>query len=141
VPLRDKLARPASTHRLIRENPSWGYRRIHGEFLALGVKVAVSTVWQILTDAGIDPTPERVTSTWGQFLPSQGRRPVGLRLSSKRLRSLGLGCMCWLPSNTPNAEFGSSAMPLLRDLIPKSLAISATDLSPAPLRAAPIRSI
>jgi transposase InsO family protein len=57
--------------RLVKENPSWGYRRIHGELLVLGVKVAASTVWQILTDAGIDPTPERVSSTWGQFLRSQ----------------------------------------------------------------------
>jgi transposase len=41
--------------RLARENSSWGYRRIHGELLVLGVKVAASTVWEILHDAGIDP--------------------------------------------------------------------------------------
>ncbi|MFC0112159.1 integrase core domain-containing protein [Kibdelosporangium aridum] len=57
--------------RLAKENPSWGYRRIHGELLVLGVKVAASTVWQILTDAGIEPRPERVSSTWVQFLRSQ----------------------------------------------------------------------
>jgi hypothetical protein len=34
--------------RLVRENPQWGYRRVHGELLVLGVKVAVSPVWQIL---------------------------------------------------------------------------------------------
>jgi len=34
--------------RLTRENPSWGYRRIHGELAALGIKVAPSTVWEIL---------------------------------------------------------------------------------------------
>jgi putative transposase len=57
--------------RLAKENPNWGYRRIHGELLVLGIKVAASTVWQILTDAGIDPAPERASSTWAQFLRSQ----------------------------------------------------------------------
>ncbi|MBP2329506.1 transposase [Kibdelosporangium banguiense] len=57
--------------RLAKENPNWGYRRIHGELLALGLQVAASTVWQILNDAGIDPAPERATSTWAQFLRSQ----------------------------------------------------------------------
>jgi putative transposase len=57
--------------RLVKENPSWGYRRIHGELVVLGIKVAASTVWQILTDAGIDPAPERASSTWAQFLRSQ----------------------------------------------------------------------
>ena len=57
--------------RLARENPCWGYRRIHGELLVLGIKVAASTVWQILHDAGIDPAPERTTTTWASFLRSQ----------------------------------------------------------------------
>jgi putative transposase len=56
--------------RLAKENTSWGYRRIHGELLVLGIKVAASTVWRILTDAGIDPAPERASSTWAQFLRS-----------------------------------------------------------------------
>ena len=50
--------------RLARENSSWGYRRIHGELLVLGVRVAASTVWEILQDAGIDPAPERTSTTW-----------------------------------------------------------------------------
>jgi putative transposase len=57
--------------RLARENPSWGYRRVHGELLVLGVKVAASTVWEILKDAGIDPAPKRTGSTWAGFLRSQ----------------------------------------------------------------------
>jgi hypothetical protein len=59
--------------RLARENSSWGYRRIHGELLVLGIKVAASTVWQILTDAGIDPAPERTSDGWATFLRSQAQ--------------------------------------------------------------------
>ncbi|XVS61836.1 integrase core domain-containing protein [Actinosynnema sp. CA-299493] len=57
--------------RLARENPTWGYRRIHGELLVLGVKVAASTVRQILKDTGIDPTLERTSTTWPALLRSQ----------------------------------------------------------------------
>jgi transposase InsO family protein len=57
--------------RLARENNGWGYRRIHGELLVLGVKVAASTVWEILKDAGIDPAPQRTSDSWAAFLRSQ----------------------------------------------------------------------
>jgi putative transposase len=57
--------------RLARENSSWGYRRIHGELLVPGVKVAPSTVWEILKEAGIDPAPQRTSTSWSTFLRSQ----------------------------------------------------------------------
>jgi transposase len=62
--------------RLARENPGWGYRRIHGELLVLGIKVAASTVWEILHRAGIDPAPERTTATWAGSLRSQAGAPL-----------------------------------------------------------------
>jgi putative transposase len=67
--------------RLAKENPSWGYRRIHGELLVLGVKVAASTVWQILTDAGMTPRPN-------------ARPARGPNFSVHKLRS------CW-PATSP----------------------------------------
>ena len=57
--------------RLAAENPTWGYRRIHGELAGLGHRLAASTVWQILKNAGIDPAPTRSEVTWSQFLRSQ----------------------------------------------------------------------
>jgi transposase InsO family protein len=57
--------------RLARENPGWGYRRIHGELLVLGIKVAASTVWEVLQQARIDPAPQRTSTTWASFLRSQ----------------------------------------------------------------------
>ena len=57
--------------RLAKENPLWGYRRIHGELTKLGLAVAPSTVWEILHAAGIDPAPRRSGPTWRQFLHAQ----------------------------------------------------------------------
>ena len=57
--------------RLAAENPSWGYRRIHGELALPGIKIAPSTVWEILKTDGVDPAPQRTTVTRAGFLRSQ----------------------------------------------------------------------
>ena len=76
--MRGRTGRPATRRnikavvlRLARENPGWGYRRIHGELAGLGVKVAASTVWEILRVSGIDPGRRQTGLTWSQFLHSQ----------------------------------------------------------------------
>ncbi len=57
--------------RLARENPRWGCRRIQGELARLRHRIGVSTVWKILTSAGVDPAPRRGGPTWREFLTSQ----------------------------------------------------------------------
>jgi putative transposase len=57
--------------RLARENPTWGYRRIHGELTQLGITIAASTIWAILKNAGIDPAPGRNSESWTTFLRNQ----------------------------------------------------------------------
>ncbi|WP_446220123.1 integrase core domain-containing protein [Micromonospora sp. IBHARD004] len=59
--------------RLARENPTWGHRRVQGELLRLGYRVAPSTVWTVLTAAGVDPAPRRGGPAWTEFLTAQAR--------------------------------------------------------------------
>jgi hypothetical protein len=81
--MRGKTGRPAARRttrapvlRLAREKPGCGYRRIHGELAGLGVKVAASTVWKIVKDAGIGPAPRRTGPGWSLFLRSQAEAIV-----------------------------------------------------------------
>ena len=57
--------------RLARENPTSGYRRVHGELAQLGITIAASTAWAVLKNAGFDPAPGRSSQTWTTFLRSQ----------------------------------------------------------------------
>jgi putative transposase len=57
--------------RLAAENPSWGYKRIHGELAGLGFTLSPSTVWNILRRHGIDPAPRQARLSWREFLRQQ----------------------------------------------------------------------
>ncbi len=78
-PTLDHPARPARSTRHPRRrprpgtplghgNPTWGYRRIHGELAGLGYQIGASTIWKILDSAGIDPSPRRAAPSWTEFL-------------------------------------------------------------------------
>jgi putative transposase len=56
--------------RLARENPGWGYSRIHGELGKLGVTVGRSTIRDVLKRQRVPPAPQRrrTGSTWRSFL-------------------------------------------------------------------------
>jgi hypothetical protein len=57
--------------RFARENPRWGYPRIAGELLKLGLRISPSTVRRILLAAGLEPAPRRVGPSWRGFLHQQ----------------------------------------------------------------------
>jgi len=57
--------------RLGRENPRWGYQRIRGNLLKLGIRVSATTVRTILRRSGLDPAPRRTGPTWTESLWSQ----------------------------------------------------------------------
>ena len=63
--------------RMARENPRWGYRRIHGELVGLGHTVAASTVWTIMKTADLIPRPPTVRAN---------RAPVPVRPSPRHPR-------------------------------------------------------
>src|SRR5262245_3244717 len=114
--------------RLAAENPNWGYRRVHGELLVLGVNVAPSTVWGMLRAAGVDPRPDRAATTWAEFLRSQAEALLaadfieavtltGARIyilaviehASRRIRILGV-------TAHPTAAWTQAARNLVMDL-------------------------
>jgi putative transposase len=57
--------------RLAKENPRWGYQRVQGELLRLGVRVSASAIRCTLRRHGLDPAPRRAAATWQAFLRQQ----------------------------------------------------------------------
>jgi putative transposase len=53
------------------QNPRWGYPRIAGELLKLGLRISPSTVRRILLATRLEPAPRRSGPTWRQFLRQQ----------------------------------------------------------------------
>ncbi len=57
--------------RLAVENPTWGYKRIQGELVALAMPLSASSVWNVLHRQRIEPAPRRASVSWREFLRQQ----------------------------------------------------------------------
>jgi putative transposase len=59
--------------RMAKENSRWGYLRIRGELLKLGVRVSATAIRTILRGHGLGPAPRRSGPSWSEFLRSQAQ--------------------------------------------------------------------
>jgi hypothetical protein len=100
--------------RMAKENPTWGYQRIRGELLRLGVQVSATAIRTTLRRHRLDPAPRRAATSWQAFLRRQaagsgrGRRVRGSVLPRPPI------------ANLPWARLGSGGDRVLNgiDLLP-----------------------
>ncbi|HKF17350.1 MAG TPA: IS3 family transposase [Candidatus Dormibacteraeota bacterium] len=64
----DRRARRETIVRLAEENPRWGYRRIQGELLKLGMRCSHLTVVRVLRRHRLGPAPRRCQRSWRSFV-------------------------------------------------------------------------
>ena len=72
-PPADQAGHPRLVLRLARENPAWGYRRVHGELTRLGYQVSEATVRRILRARRPRPAPPNAGTSWRTFLRTQAQ--------------------------------------------------------------------
>jgi len=101
--------------RMAKENPRWGYLRIRGELLKLGVRVSATAIRKVLRRHGLRPAPRRSGPSWSEFLSSQAHGILAVDFFTAEttwLRTL----YCCSPSSSGHAASMCSASPGTRTL-------------------------
>jgi hypothetical protein len=125
-----KLVIPTAT-----ENPTWGHRRVQGEFIRLGHPIAASTVWQILQAAGIRRRGRGDRARRYQHLgaESPGRREHALSLPIAQRVSITPGAACPRACRSPSSAChpGCEAHPIQGGTRRPGAALYCSDIRPA----------
>jgi hypothetical protein len=83
-----QIARIRPAHRVFaphaRDNPRWGYMRIRGELLKLGINVSATTIATVLRVWRLGPAPRRIAPSWSEFLRAQAQSMLDAGLSWER---------------------------------------------------------
>ena len=84
--------------RMAKENPTWGYTRLRGALDHLGHEVGRGTIQRILSDAGLEPAPERgKRGAWAAFLKAHAGQIAAMDFFSVEVVTLqGLVRYCVL---------------------------------------------
>jgi putative transposase len=93
--------------RLGRENPRWGYQRIRGELLKLGVKVSATTIASVLPRHGLGPAPRR-GPTWREFLRQQAAGILACDFLTVETTLKTLYVLVWIELGTRRVHLGGA---------------------------------
>jgi hypothetical protein len=101
--------------RMARENPRWGYMRIQGELLKLGINVSATTVATVLRVSGLGPAPRRIGPSWSEFLRAQAQSMLGAGLPSEPAGGLERNVSARSAPTSEGAAYGVEAEELSTD--------------------------
>ena len=114
--------------RMARENSTWGYLRIRGELLKLGISVSATSIRTVLRRERLGPAPRRSGPSWREFLRAQAHGIMafdfftvetawlrtmyvlfGIELGSRRVHVLGVSRnpdSAWVTQQARNLAVG-----------------------------------
>ena len=119
---------------LARENPTWGYRRVHGELASSRTRSRCFHSVEGLRAAGIDPRRDRTGPSWSEFIGSQAKAVIATdfaRVDTTLLRRFHVLFVIEVATPT-DLDHPSSPQPLRNQSTLPSSSVTAPATSHAP---------